>query len=845
MFIPAFLFFFVFAVYLRTHCASFNINDSGETIMVCDLMTVSHSPGYPLHTLWGRVNCLLPLGQPMLRVTFCSMLTGTMAVVVFYWFLKMTLKGVFDPSGASPFAQSSGGQAGQVPQEPPNAREQRPGPWLWEIPALFGALLFAFSYQNWFQACGAKGGIYTLNSLLSVCMLWLFYKMREGGWFIKSFLLMGFLYGLGLAHHWPNQICMAPAYFWFITYGQKKVDFYYWFLKLEFMILAGCLFLLFAIGGYVVTQDFLKSVFMAAALLSFPILGAMIVRAYNWLYLLGIAFAAAVFGAVLSFFTSLSLIMAAPGFYLLFSVSFILMKIYRLPPFITSSALSIMSLSVYFYLPFRGIQKNPPPLVNWWNPVTASRLVGTVIREGYKGIGDVRGWTTYSRNIARYWVHAQHQFGDYFTFFIYALAISGLIWLFTRKQWFASIGMLLMGGGVFAGVILFNNPLEGYQWTLDNFFSPIFMMTAFYAAAAIAGACYWVSVRWPHRLVPLMASAVCLGLALQTLILNFKGNDEVKYSSNGQQIYEGNDQSRYVSAYDYGLNMLKSVNDDGVIMCNGDIDILPLWYMQFVLGKRPKVVSFTMQLVPYDWYRNPLFEKWPFLKVPVGQDVRPETVVQNMLELHAKDRSFYYTNIFTAQWMRDKNPSLPEGFMWRMVKTKGLDYPFTSARLNEYWSTYHLRYMDLPDRGYWDEYTDVMKDSYGIGYHFTGLFAYMNQMPDLSLWSLNNALRYRQPQTLPQIYMMLGENYLMIGDGVAAVNNYQESLRREGKNSSNIPYLYARLGDAFLLLKDFQNAEAAFRTALGMNPQQKDALEGLNRLGKLQGQLKQAPGKRS
>ena len=95
--IPAFLFFFTFLFYLLTHCATFNINDSGETIMVCDQLTISHSPGYPLHTLWGRVNCLLPLGQPMLRVTFSSMVTATLAVVFVYWVLKMLFQRIFMP----------------------------------------------------------------------------------------------------------------------------------------------------------------------------------------------------------------------------------------------------------------------------------------------------------------------------------------------------------------------------------------------------------------------------------------------------------------------------------------------------------------------------------------------------------------------------------------------------------------------------------------------------------------------------------------------------------------------------------------------------------------------------
>src|SRR5579863_8637346 len=141
MLIPVFLFFFVFEIYLLTHCATFNINDSGETIMVCDLLTISHSPGYPLHTLWGRVNCLLPLGKPMLRVTFCSMVTGTISVVVVYWFLKMMFQGIFtSPNGfqGSPSALAANGAApattdvsGQTSSE-----DTKSGSWLWEVPSL-------------------------------------------------------------------------------------------------------------------------------------------------------------------------------------------------------------------------------------------------------------------------------------------------------------------------------------------------------------------------------------------------------------------------------------------------------------------------------------------------------------------------------------------------------------------------------------------------------------------------------------------------------------------------------------------------------------------------------------
>ncbi|HJT23016.1 MAG TPA: DUF2723 domain-containing protein, partial [bacterium] len=414
MLIPVFLFLFVLETYLLTHCATFNINDSGETIMVCDLLTISHSPGYPLHTLLGHVFCLLPIGKPMLRVTFCSMLTATIAIVIVYWMLKMMFKGIFSP--ADDMAPAPQASPGGVVSESPGASRSKA--WLWEVPALCGALLFAFSYQHWFQAGGAKGGIYTLNTLLSASMLFLFFKMRERGWFVKSVLMMGFVLGLSMAHHWPNLAVMVPSFAWFFLASQKRVP----------------------------LQTIIRN---TLGLRPFDL----------WENLMD----------VVSAFGLVNIVRGVISF--------------------------CLSVSVYLYLPIRATQD---PLVNWWNPQTAGRLWGTVMREGYKGVGDMRGWTTMDRDLKRFWLHAHHQFGDYFTYIIFLMAIWGLVWLWQRKQWATAVGFALFGGGVFSGIILFNNPLEGYQWTIDNFFSPVFLTVSVFAACGVAGLCQWVAQLWPE-----------------------------------------------------------------------------------------------------------------------------------------------------------------------------------------------------------------------------------------------------------------------------------------------------------------------------------------------------------
>ena len=73
---------------------------------------------------------------------------------------------------------------------------------------------------------------------------------------------------------------------------------------------------------------------------------------------------------------------------------------------------------------------------------------------------------------------------------------------------------------------------------------------------------------------------------------------------------------------------------------------------------------------------------------------------------------------------------------------------------------------------------------------------------------------------------MQGETRLALGDYTNSVNSYQECLRREPRN----PYAFAKMGDAFRALNDPSDAEQAYRAALSINPQQKEALDGLQTL---------------
>ena len=210
-------------------------------------------------------------------------------------------------------------------------------------------------------------------------------------------------------------------------------------------------------------------------------------------------------------------------------------------------------------------------------------------------------------------------------------------------------------------------------------------------------------------------------------------------------------------------------------------------------------------------------------------DIRPQTVVQNMITQHAQERSFYYTNIFTANWMRQQNPSMTEGFLWRITNTKDLEAPFSPARTDLLWSGYRLRCLDEPERGYWDEYTDVMKDSYGIGHDFMGYYCFNNGMPLQAVWSFQNALKYRQTQTQGRIYIMLSQVYMALRNAQAALDAAQTALKLEPGN----PYGYVRLGEALLGLGNMDGARQSFETARSIAPQLPEVQQGLSFIDQL------------
>lgn len=175
------LFLAVFLVYLHTQNPVFQGDDSPETIAACVTLGIQHPPGYPLHTLLGRLASLNPLANPGWRVNSLAALAGALAVILCFLSIREVLNRIL---GRPRFASWAAGGA---------------------------ALCLAFCQPFWGQCLSAKGGIYTLQAVFLGLNLWLLVKMSLEPGDKRWFLWLCLANGLGLSSHWETQVLFFPA----------------------------------------------------------------------------------------------------------------------------------------------------------------------------------------------------------------------------------------------------------------------------------------------------------------------------------------------------------------------------------------------------------------------------------------------------------------------------------------------------------------------------------------------------------------------------------------------------------------------------------------------------------
>ncbi len=196
-----------FVVYSFTLCPTVFTGDSGELIASAYSLGVSHSPGYPLFCIFGKLFTYLPFGAIAFRVNLMSAFFAALGNTVLYLII-CKLIGIINPKAdiISKF-----------------------------LPAISASLIFAFSATYWSQ--GVVAEVYTLWIFVSgIAILTLLKWTQEKA--DKLLYLFSFIYGLSINTH-QLSLLLAPSFFILLLLYEPKL--FKDFKKLAIML---CFFLL-------------------------------------------------------------------------------------------------------------------------------------------------------------------------------------------------------------------------------------------------------------------------------------------------------------------------------------------------------------------------------------------------------------------------------------------------------------------------------------------------------------------------------------------------------------------------------------------------------------------------
>lgn len=175
------LLFLVFGVYLSTVSRTVSFGDAGDFITAAFEMGVPHPPGYPLHTILGKIfTVLIPIGEIAFRVNLVSSFFGLLTILLIYAIIYKLTK--------SPLA------------------------------AFLGGSFLAFSSGFWTYSIVTD--VFALNAFFAAALIWIILCWREKFLLGTSdqktatrnyFLLFCFVYGLALTNH-LTIVFLAPAF---------------------------------------------------------------------------------------------------------------------------------------------------------------------------------------------------------------------------------------------------------------------------------------------------------------------------------------------------------------------------------------------------------------------------------------------------------------------------------------------------------------------------------------------------------------------------------------------------------------------------------------------------------
>ena len=575
---------FALIMYLMTTAPVVAFWDNGEFIAVGYTLGVGHPPGSPIYTLISRLFSILPFANPAQAVNFESVACAALALV----FLHLAI---------TKMAKRWEGVVRSFQDGLPTY-----------VAGVTACLFAGFSYSFWENALEAE--VYATNMLVMTGSLWLILRwseVREEPRDRRYLYLIMYLLSVGIGIH-MGSLLWAPGILLFMILFERN---YLGVIFLGLPLLMG--FVLLSKGVELWRGPLALWVFWAATNVFYAVPAlwpeqkkikgrrAKDPKTHPAVMPSWLVIGVAVVGVIMFFATTSAHGGGAGVLYAwcaAASVAAICVFVHLLRKGVIDRpeiparmvlgtvTLAVIALSAHAYLLIRARLN---PAINESDPDTWGAVLDVMRRKQYEPMSFFPRRTPFANQFKILWGYFRIQFPVFPATLWFAsvppflMAIWGAIAHLRRDK--RTAAMMLVGFAVASvGLLFYLNISDHEVRSREYFWVPSYVGLAIWMGIG-SGAI----VRWARKMGNtyrnVMVTALLL-LAILPIVMQHHTMDR-----SGNKV-----------AYYYAWNMINFLDEDAIIITNGDNDTFPLWYLQQVEGIRTDVDIVNLSLIQINWY---------------------------------------------------------------------------------------------------------------------------------------------------------------------------------------------------------------------------------------------------
>jgi hypothetical protein len=185
--------------------------------------------------------------------------------------------------------------------------------------------------------------------------------------------------------------------------------------------------------------------------------------------------------------------------------------------------------------------------------------------------------------------------------------------------------------------------------------------------------------------------------------------DKVKEQEICKKWYDSNDQSPNLLNYNY--NVLMSLEDNGILITNGDNDTYPLWILQYVLGVKKNVMVVNIHLITVDSYRKRLYEEnnIPADAFKALENPEQESIINYLIT--KSNRPVYFANTLSTGYYKNFEKDLYiVGLAFKYSKES---FDNMAVTRNNYERKFLVDYLKV---GFQNDFSETIMSSMDMGY---------------------------------------------------------------------------------------------------------------------------------